>query len=634
VIDQSTLDGHVDRVAETLRGQGRAAAAQALGRARDARQGRPPTIVVVGEDKRGKSSLVNALLATPDLSPVGTKVVTGSPLIFEYSTTPWARVRYYGREEAAEVDIAEAQRMATIEGNPANELNIREIRVGAVAELLRSAVLVDTPGVGGLESGHAELTLQSLAEADAMIFVVDASAPLREAELAFLRRATGRLQVVVFALSKTDVNPGWRTIQADDSALIAEHAPRFARAPICPVSSATALRAIATEDAEFIAEIRAESGIAALEQFLREQIAEELDAVRAQNVLRACITLLADLERELREREAAFAPDPAALDALTQERARLRAVREDKVALPARLEADVRKLTVARQDLCARRVLGIRIKYQEKVRNAKRGDFADLPGELQSELTAVAGELNEMAAVELSRILTGLLDEVDQQSVLNGVVAQLDGAAVLAELTPFTAGGGATRHGDRMAMLNSVAVGRSMISLVGGTSAAAFLAPPFGLVIGLGLGGLFAFHSWRDKDRRETAADFLAWMNEQITNAQLTINNGFAVRAVDLQSEMRAVIRRAVSDREAVLEQSVRQAQMLHNQDAAEQNRRREELKRRITSVVELRGQSARLLAKAAQCDACGASQRHRRAEGAYARSDGPELASGPEEQA
>ncbi|MGH3469656.1 MAG: hypothetical protein ACRDQF_18200, partial [Thermocrispum sp.] len=44
-----------------------------------------PSVVVVGETKRGKSSLVNALLATPGLSPVDAEVATATYLVFDHA---------------------------------------------------------------------------------------------------------------------------------------------------------------------------------------------------------------------------------------------------------------------------------------------------------------------------------------------------------------------------------------------------------------------------------------------------------------------------------------------------------------------------------------------------------------------
>ncbi len=408
------VHAHLDRVGQHLRAHGRTAVADALVQQRDAHRSSKPLVVIAGEDKRGKSSLVNALLTQPGLSPVGVKVVTGSSITFFGSPEPVAEIWRYGTETPEPASVATAQRVATVDGNPGNAENISSIRIGLDLPLLHLMDLVDSPGVGGLASGHAALTLQSLASADALIFVVDASAPLRASELAFLRRAAGRLQAVVLVLTKTDLYPGWRTIQADDAAVLTEQAPRFAGAPFCAVSSASALRALATGDAEFAAEIRVESGIAALEGLVRREITDAVDTVRLQNLLRSTITMLAGLERDLRERRAASAVDGHALLALQEERERLRLLREDRATLSSKLNADFRKLTLFRSDTCARRVLEIRDRYQERIRTAKKEEFSTIPGELQAELTALAGELNELAAQRLAKMFSGLLDDVEQ----------------------------------------------------------------------------------------------------------------------------------------------------------------------------------------------------------------------------
>jgi len=46
--------------------------------------GSVPTVVVIGETNRGKSCLVNALLGTPDLSPVDAGTATATYLVLEY----------------------------------------------------------------------------------------------------------------------------------------------------------------------------------------------------------------------------------------------------------------------------------------------------------------------------------------------------------------------------------------------------------------------------------------------------------------------------------------------------------------------------------------------------------------------
>jgi len=58
---------------------------------RQVEQGRSsvPTVVVLGETNRGKSSLVNALLATPEFSPVDAAAATATYLVIQHGSE-WA----------------------------------------------------------------------------------------------------------------------------------------------------------------------------------------------------------------------------------------------------------------------------------------------------------------------------------------------------------------------------------------------------------------------------------------------------------------------------------------------------------------------------------------------------------------
>ena len=75
-----------------------------------------PTVVVVGETKRGKSSLVNALLACPGLSPVDAGVATATYLVFGHADAWQASAHYPGSVESLPVDIAELPNWVTMRG--------------------------------------------------------------------------------------------------------------------------------------------------------------------------------------------------------------------------------------------------------------------------------------------------------------------------------------------------------------------------------------------------------------------------------------------------------------------------------------------------------------------------------------
>ena len=146
------------------------------------------TVVVVGQAKRGKSALMNALLDAPGLLPVDTDV-DQRPLGVSSGTSgaTVTRETATGTLETIEVPLDELHDWATERGNPGNERRVHAVEVRHQHRLLdQGLVLVDTPGVGSVDATHTEVTLASLAVADALLFVVDGGAPLTAAELTFL----------------------------------------------------------------------------------------------------------------------------------------------------------------------------------------------------------------------------------------------------------------------------------------------------------------------------------------------------------------------------------------------------------------------------------------------------------------
>src|SRR5690606_9510892 len=146
---------------------------------------------VVGETNRGKSSLVNALLGMPGLSPVDAGLATSSYLSFVGSDRPYGLARFGGDLPDLSFDPVQLREWATVHGDPGiDRPPPRLIEVGVRSPLLDSFTLVDTPGVGGLVAAHAELAATAAAGAAVLVFVVDAGAPFTRGELDFLVSVT------------------------------------------------------------------------------------------------------------------------------------------------------------------------------------------------------------------------------------------------------------------------------------------------------------------------------------------------------------------------------------------------------------------------------------------------------------
>src|ERR671935_1884526 len=84
-------------------------------------------VAVIGEFKRGKSTLINALLGE-DVLPTGVTPVTAVPTLLRFG--PAARAVIYRRDgSAAPIPLAQLPDYVTERGNPGNRKHVREVVV-------------------------------------------------------------------------------------------------------------------------------------------------------------------------------------------------------------------------------------------------------------------------------------------------------------------------------------------------------------------------------------------------------------------------------------------------------------------------------------------------------------------------
>ena len=161
-------------------------------------------LAVVGEFKRGKSSLINALIGV-ELLPVGVVPLTSIITIVYYADAVSMEVVYEdGRRQAIAAEaLAE---YATEKGNPRNAKGVREILISHPAAWLKGGVrIVDTPGIGSVYEHNTEVAYEFLSKADAALFVLSADQPMTQSERAFLRRIGEYASRTFFVLNKADL---------------------------------------------------------------------------------------------------------------------------------------------------------------------------------------------------------------------------------------------------------------------------------------------------------------------------------------------------------------------------------------------------------------------------------------------
>jgi len=198
-------------------------------------------VVVVGEVKSGKSSLINTLLRA-DVCAVGPTPVTDRITILRHGED------------------------ATVEREPF--VVDRSIE----SERLRGLAVVDTPGTNSIVRRHDEITRGFLPRADLVLFVTSCDRPYSESENVFLHLISERWRrKIVFVLSKTDIR------EPAEVEEIREYVATCARdelgidPEILPVASKVADRALAAGDDDALAA----SGLPELEAFVLGRLDEQ-----------------------------------------------------------------------------------------------------------------------------------------------------------------------------------------------------------------------------------------------------------------------------------------------------------------------------------------------------------------------
>jgi GTPase SAR1 family protein len=262
-------------------------------------------LAVLGQFKRGKSTLVNALLGKAVL-PTAIVPLTSIPTFLHGGEQLAARVffndgkpeeHFSGPDAGALAEFL--ARFVTESANPHNRLGVRQVEVTYRAPVLEKGVaLIDTPGIGSTFRHNTEATINFLPQCDAALFVVSADPPITEVEVEFLKLAHRKLSRLFFVLNKADY------LDADERKAAVEFLQRvlceqvgFATPP--PVYCASARQGLAARR-EGNSAAWQESGMAEIEYRIVDFLLTEKTEVLNSAVSRQAVDLLADVERRLK----------------------------------------------------------------------------------------------------------------------------------------------------------------------------------------------------------------------------------------------------------------------------------------------------------------------------------------------
>jgi ribosome biogenesis GTPase A len=160
-------------------------------------------VACVGQFKRGKSTLINALIGVP-VVPTGVIPVTAVPTVIRFGERMSARIRL-NDGVWNEISVAELKQYVTEEFNPENKKGIQGAEAFVPSPLLSSGMcIVDTPGLGSVFTGNSAATQAFIPHIDAALVVVGADPPLAGEELTLVEAVGKQVPDLILVLNKAD----------------------------------------------------------------------------------------------------------------------------------------------------------------------------------------------------------------------------------------------------------------------------------------------------------------------------------------------------------------------------------------------------------------------------------------------
>jgi hypothetical protein len=159
-------------------------------------------VACIGQFKRGKSTLLNALVGQP-LLPSGIIPITTAVTVLRWAPELRARVRL-GRDWH-EIGVGDLAAYVSEEQNPANRKGVSLVEVFVPSPLLAHGMcLVDTPGVGSVIRANTDATREFVPQIDAALVLIGTDPPISGEELALVEEAAAQVGTLLFVLSKAD----------------------------------------------------------------------------------------------------------------------------------------------------------------------------------------------------------------------------------------------------------------------------------------------------------------------------------------------------------------------------------------------------------------------------------------------
>ena len=344
-------------------------------------------IAVVGEFKRGKSTLLNALLGR-ELLPTGVLPVTAVPIEIAAGTDGGTVLYGDGRSES--IQLARLPHFTTEAENPENRLNVTRVDVTLQSDLLQHGLtLVDVPGMGSIHEAATETAKVTYQKVDGAVLVLSMDSPLSASECGEAQEIVARGARLFVVINKSDRFDADQI--ADVRGFVSDRLGEPRDAIYC-LSALAALRGEHEKAGDFL------TFETALRTFVAEDLAQarndllerELSLIGTAIGERSSLELLAG-ELDIDELTGKVA---TLEDAITEERLRHDSDRRAMVAEMAAVSAEIRSRLLA---------------SAEDAYEARRSEFVNglvLDETLLIARRAVSQHVESLVREEISRIWT------------------------------------------------------------------------------------------------------------------------------------------------------------------------------------------------------------------------------------
>ena len=548
------------------------------------------TVLVVGEFKQGKSTLVNALLNAA-VCGVADDVSTVVPTIVRYGAEAVAQVFYQGDDAPAPatVPLADVAKLATEQGNPGNRAGIRSIEVSVPRKLLVPGLaMVDTPGVGGLESTHGAATTAALGLAEVVLFVSDASQPLTASELEFLRTAASHCPNVVLVQTKIDIQPAWRRVVEINREVLRAESTEI---DVLPVSSVVRQRATAENSAQ----LNDESGYPPLLALLRDSASGEAAKLAALTTLSDAAFVIEQLCARF-DTERLVLQDPAAAADIVEQLEGAKARAEELRGQSAKWQ---QTLTDGAQDLTGDLDHDLRLRIRKIVSEADEAIDANDPAVMWEgfeqwlhcrigfDITAhqqlIAARADELAVRVAEHFA---IDEAAVGVSLDLQITPVSGRSLKDDLELHHGGG----TGSALAAVRGSYGGLLMFGMFGQMVGLAMLNP-LSVVIGLGLGR----RTVREEKKRQ-----LMQRQQQAKMAVRKYLDDINIEAGKVSRDTTRRVHRELRDEfagraeqlQATIRESLRSAESVTKQAIADRERRLTDVRAELDRLAKLKAKA------------------------------------------